>query len=49
MSLTRAETKTEAIHLAISELVRRKKLEGVKALPGRSGSPTTGGNWRSSS
>ena len=35
MSLTRAETKTEAIHLAISEFIRRKKLEGLKALSGK--------------
>ena len=35
MSLTGAKTKTEAIHLAISELVRRKKLEGLKALSGK--------------
>ena len=27
--------KTEAIHLAISECVRRKKLEGLKALSGK--------------
>jgi uncharacterized membrane protein len=33
MEVTKA--KTEAIHLAISEFVRRKKLEGLKALSGK--------------
>jgi hypothetical protein len=35
MTVTGARTKTEAIHLAISELIRRKKLEGLKALSGK--------------
>ena len=35
MAVTRAKTKIEAIHLAISECVRRKKLEGLKALSGK--------------
>lgn len=35
MEVTKAKTKTEAIHLAISEFVRRKKLEGLKALSGK--------------
>lgn len=35
MEATKAKTKTEAIHLAISEFVRRKKLEGLKALSGK--------------
>ncbi|MFN3477008.1 MAG: type II toxin-antitoxin system VapB family antitoxin [Candidatus Methylomirabilales bacterium] len=35
MKLTGAKTKTEAIHLAISEFIRRKKLEGLKALSGK--------------
>jgi Arc/MetJ family transcription regulator len=43
MSLTGAKTKTEAIHLAVSELVRRKKLEGLKAL---SGKVRLADNWR---
>lgn len=43
MALTGAKTKTEAIHLAISELVRRKKLEGLKAL---SGKVRLADNWR---
>jgi Arc/MetJ family transcription regulator len=29
MKVTRAKTKTEAIHLAISEFIRRKKIEGL--------------------
>jgi len=33
MEVTKA--KTEAIHLAMSESVRRKKLEGLKALSGK--------------
>jgi Arc/MetJ family transcription regulator len=43
MSLTGAKTKTAAIHLAVSELVRRKKLEGLKAL---SGKVRLADNWR---
>ena len=35
MKVTGAKTKTEAIHLAISEFIRRKKLEGLKALSGK--------------
>ncbi len=35
MDVTGAKTKTEAIHLAISEFIRRKKLEGLKALSGK--------------
>lgn len=33
--VTRAKTKSDAIHLAVSEFVRRKKLEGLKALSGK--------------
>ncbi len=29
MQVTGAKTRTEAIHLAISEFIRRKKLEGL--------------------
>lgn len=35
MKVTGAKTKVEAIHLAISEFIRRKKLEGLKALSGK--------------
>jgi Arc/MetJ family transcription regulator len=35
MEVTGARTRTEAIHLAISELIRRKKLAGLKALSGK--------------
>ena len=35
MEVTGARTRTEAIHLAISEFIRRKKLEGLKALSGK--------------
>ena len=35
MQTTSAKTKTEAIHLAMKELVRRKKLEKLKALSGK--------------
>lgn len=35
MTVTGARTKTEAIHLAISELIRRRKLEELKALSGK--------------
>ena len=35
MTLTGAKSKTAAIHTAIAELIRRKKLEGLKALSGQ--------------
>lgn len=35
MAVTGAKTKTEAVHLAISELIRRKKIEGLLALEGK--------------
>jgi len=35
MKVTGARTKTEAIHLAIAEFIRRKKLEALKALSGK--------------
>ncbi|HLC40057.1 MAG TPA: type II toxin-antitoxin system VapB family antitoxin [Methylomirabilota bacterium] len=35
MKVTGAKTKTEAIHLAISEFIRRKKVEGLLALEGK--------------
>lgn len=35
MELTKAKTKTEAIHLAISEFVRQKKIEGLLSLEGK--------------
>ena len=35
MTVTGAATKTEAVHLAIAEFIRRKKLEGLKALSGK--------------
>ncbi len=35
MEATKAKTKTEAIHLAIRELIRRRKLERLKALSGK--------------
>ena len=35
MKVTGARTKTAAIHLAISEFLRRKKLEGLLALEGK--------------
>ncbi|MFQ5881584.1 MAG: type II toxin-antitoxin system VapB family antitoxin [Candidatus Methylomirabilales bacterium] len=35
MAVTGAKTKTEAIHLAISEFIRRKKIEGLLALEGK--------------
>lgn len=35
MKATRAKTKTEAIHQAISELIRRRKLEKLKSLSGK--------------
>ena len=43
MEVSGARTKTEAIHLAISEFIRRKKLEGLKAL---SGKIRIAGNWQ---
>ena len=35
MEVTKAKTKTEAIHLAISEFLRRNKIEGLLALEGK--------------
>lgn len=35
LKTTEAKTKTEAIHLAISELIRRRKLEKLKSLSGK--------------
>ncbi len=35
MKMTKAGTKTEAIHLAISEFIRRRKIEGLLALEGK--------------
>ena len=35
MEISGAKTRTEAIHLAISEFIRRRKLEGLKALSGK--------------
>ena len=35
MKLTGAKTKTEAIHLAISDFLRRKKIEGLLDLEGK--------------
>jgi len=35
MEVTGARTRTDAIHLAISEFIRRKKLEGLKTLTGK--------------
>lgn len=35
LKTTKTKTKTEAIHLAISELIRRRKLDTLKALSGR--------------
>jgi hypothetical protein len=35
MKATDARTKTEAIHQAISELIRRRKLEKLKSLSGQ--------------
>ncbi len=43
MEVTRARSRTEAIHQAIAELVRRKKLEELKAL---SGKVRIADNWR---
>lgn len=35
MKATEAKTKTEAIHLAMSDLIRRKKLDRLKGLSGK--------------
>ncbi len=35
MKVTGAKTKVEAIHLAISEFIRRKKIEGLLDLEGK--------------
>jgi len=35
MKTTRARTKTDAIHQAISDLIRRKKLDKLKSLSGK--------------
>ena len=35
MKVTGTKTKTAAIHLAISEFIRRKKIEGLLALEGK--------------
>jgi Arc/MetJ family transcription regulator len=35
MTVTKAKTKTEAIHLGISEFLRRKRIEGLLALEGK--------------
>jgi Arc/MetJ family transcription regulator len=35
LKTTEAKTKTEAIHLAIAELIRRRKLEKLKNLSGK--------------
>ena len=35
MKISGAKTKVAAIHMAISEFVRHKKLEGLKALSGK--------------
>lgn len=35
MKTTKAKTKTEAIHLAMAALVRREKIEQLKALNGQ--------------
>jgi hypothetical protein len=43
MAVTKAKTRTEAVHLAIAELIRRRKLDGLKALSGR---VRLADNWR---
>lgn len=43
MDVTGAKSRTEAIHRAIAELIRRKKLEELKAL---SGKVRIADNWR---
>jgi len=45
MSVTSAKTKTDAIHQAISDLIRRKKLEKLKSL---SGHVHLASNWEKS-
>jgi Arc/MetJ family transcription regulator len=35
LKVTQAKTKTDAIHQAISELIRKKKIEQLKALSGK--------------
>jgi Arc/MetJ family transcription regulator len=35
LKMTQAKTKTDAIHQAISELIRRKKIEQLKTLSGK--------------
>ena len=35
MKATQAKTKTEAIHIAMADLIRRKNLERLKALKGK--------------
>jgi hypothetical protein len=35
MAVTEARTKTKAIHLAIAEFLRKKKIEGLLALEGK--------------
>jgi len=35
LKVTQAKTKTDAIHQAISELIRKKKMEQLKALSGK--------------
>ena len=35
IKITEAKTKTDAIHQAIAELIRRKKLERLKSLSGK--------------
>ena len=35
MKTTSAKSKTEAIHMAMKELIRRRKLEKLKALSGK--------------
>jgi Arc/MetJ family transcription regulator len=49
MKVTGARTKTEAIHVAISEFIRKKKLEGLLALRARSTSTWIGENLKSKS
>ena len=43
MAVTGARSRTEAIHTAAAELIRRKKLEALKAL---SGKIRMADNWR---
>jgi len=35
LKVTQAKTKTDAIHQAIAELIRKKKIEQLKALSGK--------------